>query len=233
MIGGFSMRTKVSNVLWGLFFIIIGVGFAGNAFDLWHFNLFFSGWWTLFIIVPCGISLFQNGYRTGTLIGFVIGLLLFFSANGIVPSYIIGKLFVPIILILIGVSIMFRNNFRKAWSKEEWQEPKTGALDYAATFSGQKIEYNNELFLGANLNAIFGGVELRLERAIINENVSISCSAIFGGIDIYVPSDVNVKVMNTSIFGGVDNKVGKRAFIQDAPTIYINATCMFGGVDIK
>ena len=60
----------------------------------------------------------------------------------------------------------------------------------------------------------------------------MSASAIFGGIDIFVPGDVNVKITSNSIFGGVSNKtVGYRN--EAAPTLYIRATCLFGGVDVK
>ena len=69
------MRSRLSNILWGLFFILIGIGFAGNAFNLWDFNLFFPGWWTLFIIIPCGISILQDGFHSGSCIGLAIGVI--------------------------------------------------------------------------------------------------------------------------------------------------------------
>lgn len=60
------MKKKLTNILWGLFFIIIGVGFAGNALGIWDFNLFFPGWWTLLIIIPCFISMIQSGFGVGS-----------------------------------------------------------------------------------------------------------------------------------------------------------------------
>ena len=41
---------------------------------------------------------------------------------------------------------------------------------------------------------------------------------------------VNVIVKSTSIFGGVTNK---KENTNSKKNIYINAMCMFGGVDIK
>ena len=35
----------------------------------------------------------------------------------------------------------------------------------------------------------------------------IKASAIFGGVEIFVPSNINLKVKGTPIFGGVSNKV--------------------------
>ncbi len=69
------MRNKISNVLFGLAFVIAGIGFAGNAFDLWDFSLFFDGWWTLFIIVPCLVALFRNGFSPVPIIGVIVGVL--------------------------------------------------------------------------------------------------------------------------------------------------------------
>ncbi len=225
------MRSKLSNVLWGLFFIVLGVGFAGNAFNAWDFNLFFAGWWTLFIIIPCAISIIQNGPNTGSIIGLTIGILLLLAQQDVFDMQVVGKLIFPLILVIIGISIMTSNIFNKH-KHIDFTNVASGSIDYTATFSGQKVNVDNEPFKGATLNAVFGGIDLRLDHAIITEDAVINCSAVFGGIDIYIPNDVNVKVTSTPIFGGVDNK-HRGPFITDAPTIFINATCMFGGVDIR
>lgn len=62
------MRKNVANILWGLFFIGIGVGLIGNVLGFWDFSVFFKGWWTLFIIIPALVSMVQSGIRLGNLI---------------------------------------------------------------------------------------------------------------------------------------------------------------------
>ena len=47
---------KFGNVLWGLVFIAIGIIIGLNSMGVTRINIFFSGWWTLFIIVPCFIG---------------------------------------------------------------------------------------------------------------------------------------------------------------------------------
>lgn len=227
------MKLRISNLIWGLFFVILGVGFAGNAFGYWHFTLFFAGWWTLFIIIPCFVSIIQNGPSTGSIIGLLIGLMLLMTRQNILDGELIGKLIVPMIFVIIGVGIMFANSFRGPRpTQAQYTKMNNGNRHYSATFSGQNIHCDNEVFEGASIEAIFGSVSLRLEQAIINEDVIITCNATFGGVEIYLPSDVNVKVSTTPVFGGVSNK--RRNFANpNAPTVYINATCMFGGVDIK
>ena len=51
---------KIGNILWGVVLIIIGLIIGGNALGITHINIFFNGWWTLFIIIPCFIGLFRE-----------------------------------------------------------------------------------------------------------------------------------------------------------------------------
>ncbi len=226
------MKITPSNFIWGLIFIILGVGFGGDAMGLWDFNLFFSGWWTLFIIIPCAISIFQNGIGTGNVIGLIIGLLLLLGQQDILDFDVVGKLIVPIVFVLIGLSIIFKNTFRG--KRDEFRNVRFqgGSNQHSAIFAGNEYHIRGEKFMGTSINAIFGGVELDLRDAIIEEDIVINATTAFGGIDITVPSNVNVKVSNVPIFGGVSNKASK-TFNESQPTIYINSTCMFGGIDIK
>lgn len=224
------MRNRVGNMLWGIVFILVGIGFAGNVLYDWNFNLFFEGWWTLFIIVPCAISIVQSGLRMSNAIGLCIGILLFLSDR--YDSNLIGELIWPLILVAIGISFLFKNS---AFSRADAQRAKAvntdGMIDITAVFGSRREQYNMEEFRGATMNAVFGGVTLDLRGAIINEDVTINCSAIFGGIDIYVPSNVQVKITATPIFGGVSNKTLSPQ--NPCVYLYLNATCMFGGVDLK
>lgn len=225
---------KFGNVLWGLVLIIIGIIFASNALGITDINIFFDGWWTLFIIIPSFIGLFKNESKMWNIICLVIGIVLLLCAQDILSFKIIGKLIFPFILIMIGISIVFKDSINKNVSKniQKLNENKVQNEEYCATFGGQSVNYNGQEFKGANLDAIFGSVELDLKNAIISRDQVINANAIFGGIDITVPNNVNVKVKSTPIFGGVDNKI-KTQYNDSLPTLYINSFCMFGGVDIK
>ncbi|MBO5306070.1 MAG: hypothetical protein J6B12_04840, partial [Clostridia bacterium] len=113
-----------------------------------------------------------------------------------------------------------------AKQKEQGKTPKNAF----AAFSGSDLKFDGEVFEGAELTAVFGGIECDLRGAVIENDCAIKVTAIFGGIDIFAPNGVNVKVNSTSLFGGVSNKTAAH---KDAPTIYVSGTCMFGGVDIK
>ena len=48
------------NIIWGLILITIGVIWGLNALEITKINIFFDGWWTLFIIIPCLANLFKD-----------------------------------------------------------------------------------------------------------------------------------------------------------------------------
>ncbi|PRR81108.1 LiaF transmembrane domain-containing protein [Clostridium vincentii] len=227
------MRSKLGNLLWGLAFIVAGVGVAGNVSGIWDFNLFFHGWWTLFIIIPSLISMVQNGVNTGNIIGVVIGALLLVDAQNIIPRNLVGKMIFPIILVLIGISIIFKgkdHNYKS--TVHQTKTSRDGFINAVGIFGGGKIRPTNEKVTGVTATAIFGGVDLDLRNAIIDEDIVITSTAIFGGIDIFFPPNVNVKVSSLPIFGGIDNRTIHTS-AENAPTIYMKATCVFGGMDIK
>jgi predicted membrane protein len=227
------MRSKFANVLWGIIFITIGIFYAGDTFNLWNFNLFFHGWWTLFIIIPCLISIVENGFNAGNVVGLTIGVLFLLSSQGIINSRIVANLIFPAMLILIGIKIIFRDSFNKTIRKSiNMNVNREGRLEYTSIFANQKEIYPNEQFKGASILAILGGMELNLENAIINEDIIVNSTIIFGGVDIIVPNNVNVKISSIPIFGEASNKA-RPCMNVNVPTIYINATCIFGGLDSK
>lgn len=227
------MKSKSSNVIWGIIFIMLGIFYAGNVFNLWDFNLFFHGWWTLFIIVPCLISIVENGLSTGNIVGLIIGILFLLSSQEIIDSRIVTKLIFPSILILIGIKIIFRDSFNKRIGNDvNINNDGQGCLEYTSILSSQKEIYPNTLFNGASILAIFGGMELDLTNAIISQDIVINSTSICGGVEIRVPNNVNVKISSIPIFGGAANRA-KPCVNINAPTIYINATCILGGLDSK
>ena len=225
---------RISNILWGFVLIIIGVIFGLNALNIADINIFFDGWWTLFIIVPCFIDLFKNESKTGNIIGLIIGVALLLSCRGILDIGMIFKLIIPFILVCIGLSIIFKDSLNKKVKDKikTLNKNKKNDKEYTATFGEQKLDFSNEKFEGSELNAIFGGINCDLRNSTIKEDCVINANAIFGGITIRVPDNVNVKVTSNSIFGGVSDERKKRNN-DSKVTLYINATCLFGGVEIK
>ena len=225
---------KLGNVLWGLVFIAIGIIVGGNALGITNINIFFNGWWTMFIIIPCFIGMIKEDDKTGNFIGLLIGVLLLLACQNIINFDLIWKLALPTILIIIGLSIIFKDTVGGKINSEikKLNEKRNDENTYCATFAGQNVNFDGEHFTGADLTAVFGGVKCDLRNAIIDSDVVINASCTFGGIEIYVPSDVKIKIKSTPIFGGVSNKANNKSS-EDSHTIYINGTAVFGGVEIK
>lgn len=222
---------KFGDFLWGAFFIALGLIIGLNAMGITDINIFFDGWWTLFIIVPCFIGLFKEEEKLGNLIGLTIGIVLLAGVQGFVSFDMIGKLIFPIILVAIGLGIIFKGFIKSSITEKIKSVNKNNLESYCATFSEQNVNMSGVDFKGANLDAVFGSIKLDLSEANISEDRVIHATAIFGGIDIKVPQNVNVKVKSSSIFGEVKNKANYKN--ENAPTIYINGTGIFGGVEVK
>lgn len=223
---------NLSRILWGIVLIFIGVIWGLNRTGVADINIFFDGWWTLFIIVPSIISLFERGSnKTSSIIFLVIGILFLLASQGVFEFEILWEILLPAIVILIGLSLIFGH--KVDFNVKE----KTKCLDsddtesIFAAFGEQNVSKSGEKFEKANLNAIFGAVKLDLREAKLEKETVIGAWAIFGGIEILVPEDCIVKVKATPVFGGVSNE---RKNNEDAKkTIYIEAYAIFGGLDIK
>ena len=225
---------NLSRILWGIVLIFIGVIWGLNRTGVADINIFFDGWWTLFIIIPCFIGLFKENEKTGNFIGLLIGVALLLACQNIIDFHLIWKLAFPTILVIIGVSLIFKDTIGGKVNSEikKLNEKRNGENGYCATFAGQNVNFDGQNFTGADLTAVFGGLKCDLRNAIIDSDVVINASSTFGGIEIYVPSNVKIKIKSTSLFGGVSNKANTKTD-ENSHTIYINGTAVFGGVEIK
>lgn len=225
---------RLSGILWGIVLIAVGAVFALNALEITNIRIYFDGWWTLFIIVPCAIGLFSEREKTWNIIGILIGVLLLLACQNVLDFSILWKLLVPAIIIVVGLKLIFGNVFgqKRAEIIKALEADGSQLARGTAIFSGQNMNFDGEVFEGAELNAIFGGVKCDLTRAVIQKDCLIKATAIFGGVTILLPEHVNVKIKSNSLFGGVSDKSHRRAK-ENTFTVYINGTCMFGGVDIK
>lgn len=216
---------KISTVLVGIIFVIAGVIIGLNSFGITDINIFFDGWWTLFIIIPAINGFITDEEKMGSIIWLIIGIVLLLGCQNLISFDVIWKLTLPVILVFIGLSIMFNNNGKK-------DSKNTSNNEYCACFSGKTIKFDDKGFKGSEVNAIFGGITIDLTNAKIKDGAVIDATAVFGGVTILIPDDLKVEIKSTSVFGGVSDKT-KNKEKKDKVTLYVNACSIFGGVDIK
>lgn len=217
-----------NKILWGIVLIAIGLLIGLNSLDILDINLFFKGWWTLFIIVPAFISLFSNEGKLGNIIWLFIGIMLLLVSRDIIDFQLFGKLLFPFIFIMIGLSLLYNEIFKSSVSTKIKQNKNLDNI--VATFNEEKLKVTEE-YKGSIIDSIFGNVVLDLKNAKIKKEAVIRITAVFAGTTVLVPSDVNVVTKSTGIFGGTSNKTSKSK--DNDKTIYIESTCLFGGVEIK
>ncbi len=225
---------KVNSVVWGIVLIAVGVIVALNALEIIQFDIFFDGWWTLLWIIPCTVNLFTQREKLSNLIWIAIGVFLLLCCQNVLEFDMLWKLALPAIIIFIGVKLIFGSSFSSKTQQVQKPLDESGKARHTcfAAFTGNHVDFDGQSFYGAELNAVFGGIEYDLRNALIPEDCVIKATAIFGGIDILLPEDVNVKVRSSSVFGGVGNKHSKIKQCGNV-TVYIEGSGVFGGVDVK
>ena len=230
---------KSTPIIWGLAIIALGVIFGGNALGIFDIDIFFKGWWTLFIIIPSFISLFTEKEKISNLAFLSAGIVFLLAARDVFSYDVAWKVILGIVLIAIGLTIIVKSVFHNKNDKEVERKIKSlkgkssdEKMDtLTAIFSGSDRVYNNEDFSGANLVAVFGGAGLDLRNAIFTKDTVINAFCLFGGIDIKVPENVQIKTRSGFIFGGIsDDRKGDNSSAKH--TIYIDAAGGFGGISI-
>lgn len=221
----------IKKIVIGAVILAAGVLFALNALNVTDIDIFFPGWWTLFIIIPSGIGLITDKDKTGSAIGLAVGVVLLLWQLDVVNLSLVWELIVVAILVAVGIKLIVggtkKNNSNDGVSVNISVDAPSGC----AIFGGKEMNFDGQVFEGTELTAVFGGVDCDLSGAIIKKDCKIKATAIFGGVDIILPKGVNVSVSSTSIFGGTDD-----AYVREPAsevTVYIETVSVFGGVDIK
>ena len=226
----------LSRILWGIVLVLLGIIWGLNATGVTNIDIFFDGWWTLFIIVPSAISLVnpKNNGKVSSVICLVIGIFLLLGSLDVFDFDILWEILLPTIVVIVGLSLIFGNKI-KADVKEKIDNADFSNVEViTATFGEQNINKAGEKFEKANLDAVFGSIKLDLRDADLKNETYIKASAIFAGITILVPKDVEVKIKSTPIFGGVTNEcLDEKTNKNTKKTIYVDGFALFGGIEIK
>lgn len=245
------MKRSTTGFIWGLIIIALGVLIGAKAFGA-DFDIFFDGWWTLFIIIPSAIGLCERGNRTGSAIGLAVGVMLLLAAQDFIAWHMFGKLIVAFIFVIIGLKLIFDEG-RRNKNGDFYQNNNTTESTYTYTYdstnstnstntdsnSNTYSDNNNANFNSGsssrayntmndtNVNAIFSGKDLNYNGLYFG---GVAVTAIFGGIDLNLRNaiiDKDVIVDVTAVFGGIDIHVPSNVRVVS------NCTAIFGGVDNK
>jgi predicted membrane protein len=92
-------------------------------------------------------------------------------------------------------------------------------------------------------NAVFGKTTINLRDVVITEKTKIEVNAIFGGVELRIDKEMPLKVKVDVVFGGADLPDGgtggfgtsvytSKNFNPDEPYLFVRANIIFGGLQI-
>ncbi len=85
-----------------------------------------------------------------------------------------------------------------------------------------------------NVFAFLGGSEIDLTAARLPRGgMTIKCMAFLGGVEITVPSGVNVDVQGIGILGAFEGKRPRTRIDANAPSVRVEGLALLGGVEVK
>lgn len=196
------------NLLWPLLLAVAGINFIVNRHNL-------SGLVTGAVLLGLGVVFL--GRNAG-----------FFDVN----MRYFWQGFWPVIIILIGLSILSKN--------------ETNSTGHLALMGAVEKSKEGWELKSAEYTAIMGGIELDVRKASFStREITLGLTAVMGGITVIVPEDVAISCRGSAVLGGIDvlgkgsggilgNMNTEIGNIQNADkVIHLNCTCVMGGIEIK
>ena len=233
-----SQNSNQSRIIIGIIIIAIGTMLLLRNLDVFapfHYLHFVFSWKMILIVIGL-ILFFNSSNRSSGIILIAIGGFLLIPDIPGVPYFHMWRVGLPVLLMVVGVLILFRNNFDSNRLNSESTRYDMDFIDEIAIFGGTKKNINTKTFKGGKTTSIFGGSELNLLNSNLAEGQNIiDMVAIFGGITFYVPEEWTIKIDVVSVFGGfTDNRSQSRLIVHDPEReLVIKGVVIFGGGEIK
>lgn len=237
------------SLLWGGIIAVVGVALLLdnlNIISAWQVFRF----WPLILIAAGIINIVTRSGRIFGIILVATGVLFQLDRLGFL-RFSWSEL-IAIAMIGVGVLIMWSSiesrtiAARVAAQGDNPAEPANAGVDQAAlrnvlnevaVFGGVERRITTRDFRGGSVNAVFGGVELDLGRADMQQpEVELEINAIFGGVELRVPDTWQVVSRGQAIFGGYDDKTDHSdvdATGNPKKLLILTGSAIFAGVEIK
>lgn len=212
-----------------VFFGILIVTFGGllllDNLDVLDAGDIIGTWWPVVIIIGGVMSYVANPRH------WVVPLILVGGGGAVLlrTTGVVDTLSVvfPVLVILIGVFLLFGRGFGSR------RDEAGNTVNNFNLFSGSELASQSSSFEGGSIGAVFGGAELDLTNATLAPDANLDVFTAFGGVEITVPRGWRVDINGFPVFGGYDNVTVKDELPENAPVLTIDATVLFGGLEVK
>jgi predicted membrane protein len=219
----------------GLLILLDNMGFrvASHLFRFWPMILILIGLW----------NIARQSGRVFGVVMVILGVLFQLDTLGI-AHFSWGELW-PLAIIAAGVLVMWSSLQARKVSKvvsnvlggESKTDPRT-TLNEVAIFGGIERRITSQDFQGGYVHAVFGGVQLDLRDANMQQDeAKLEINAVFGGVELRVPESWQVVSRGQAFFGGfVDETRNYRTENPANPprkSLFLTGAAVFGGVEVK
>jgi hypothetical protein len=209
----------------GTLIVAVGTLLLLDNLDVLDSGDIIGTWWPVAIILGALLSYLAN--RRHVLMPLILalaGTAILLTTTGLVDSL---ELVFPLVVIVVGLFLIFG---RRVGSTEGEIGNTVSSFNL---FSGSEVASNSASFEGGTVGAVFGGAEIDLRHAGLAPDATLDVFVAFGGVEIYVPRGWRVDISGFPVFGGFDNATVKEALPAEAPLLRIDATVLFGGLDVR
>jgi predicted membrane protein len=228
-------RSTDSRLIIGLLFLLLGIYFLLNNFDLIPFSLpYYLVSWQMLLIAIGVLIIATSDKKGGGVTLVLIGAVFLLSDIFNISFWNIIRQFWPLVFVIIGVSLLIRRNQEK---KRVGEASTLEVIDESAVFGGNEKVISSDWFRGGRITSIFGANNINLINSRLADGVQvIDVFVLFGGMEIVVPSEWNVKVDVSPILGGFEDK---RLFQQASSPqasqqqLIIRGQIIMGGGEIR
>lgn len=227
---------RISRIITGIALLVLGIGWVLELTGVINIDLY--GWWTLFIIIPCFISIFSSKHKSAPLTGLGIGILLLLATRDVILWNDLWKYIICLVAVIWGITLIFfhksscYSNQHTVDELKQINQDGRSIRQIKVNFGKQLYEFSGQRFEGANVETNFGFAALDLRNADLLDGSIINIECSFGGMEIRVDRDVCVKTAVEASFGNVESQCNTNP-TDGIKTIYIKGSCNFGGIEIK
>lgn len=243
----YRRRRHEKNGAWrGVVILLVGVFLLLHNLDIdLHLPRWVVSWQMLIMGIGTILWIKSECKNVGGLIMIAVGAVFMVREYFFLP-FDIDRFLWPTLLIIVGLLfIVFRPDHRNPKSLDDLDDTTAKVVpdlypvdeDYINAqilFSGENRLIVSKNFKGGRISAVFGGVDVNLLQADFDGVVVLNCDCVFGGVELVVPSNWEVKILTKSVFGGVEDKRPVELLGSNPnKVLMIKGSCIFGGIEIK
>jgi predicted membrane protein len=233
-----NAESKSNKLILGVVLLLVGAALMFKNLGLipsfpW-IHIFIS--WKMLLVALGLVIIVSASNKIPGIILITIGGMFILQDVGIIPVLSFWRVIVPILLIVIGITIIFSKSLHPRGFNHGHHHVSFDMIDEVAILGGSKKIITSDNFKGGKMTAILGGGEFDLTQCqLAPGNNVFELVAIFGGVSLFVPEDWTIKIDVVSILGGFsDSRKTSRILVKDeSKVLIIKGFVLFGGGELK